>query len=321
MWEVGFAHNPRTLLHIAPYLRSRSISPSEIFKRAGVSPLTLLDANGWVPRELCFRLSNEIYNITGERFLGADIGRAFKLSDLGTWGVAIMGAANLRTACETAVNGVSLVHQGTDLRFRTQGKRAIFSFGYRGGSAIEPRQHILGTLAVLRGVALLAGVPDAVGVQFTQSNERNADRLEETFGSSLCFGCAHDAIVIDRDILDFPIALPVRHAGYVDPMETARAMGALLKELLPYGEVNIDHVAARLHTSTRTLQRRLRDWGFSFEEMVDDIRHTEAIRRVAVGGETMTEIAFMLGYSDQAHFTRAFRRWTGTSPRDYARRV
>jgi AraC-like DNA-binding protein len=104
-------------------------------------------------------------------------------------------------------------------------------------------------------------------------------------------------------------------------METERAMGALLKELLPYGEINIDHVAARLHTSTRTLQRRLRDWGFSFEEMIDGIRHTEAVRRVVVGGETITEIAFMLGYSDQAHFTRAFRRWTGTSPRDYARRI
>jgi AraC-like DNA-binding protein len=73
--------------------------------------------------------------------------------------------------------------------------------------------------------------------------------------------------------------------------------------------------------STRTLQRRLRDWGFSFEEMVDDLRHTEAVRRLAIGQESMMEIAFVLGYSDQAHFTRAFRRWTGMAPRDYARRV
>ncbi|ODS02755.1 hypothetical protein AUC71_13555 [Methyloceanibacter marginalis] len=73
--------------------------------------------------------------------------------------------------------------------------------------------------------------------------------------------------------------------------------------------------------STRTLQRRLRDWGFSFEEMVDDLRHAEAVRRLAIGQESMMEIAFVLGYSDQAHFTRAFRRWTGMAPRDYARRV
>jgi AraC-like DNA-binding protein len=55
--------------------------------------------------------------------------------------------------------------------------------------------------------------------------------------------------------------------------------------------------------------------------MVDDLRHTEAVRRLAIGQESMMEIAFVLGYSDQAHFTRAFRRWTGMAPRDYARRV
>ena len=80
MLGEGFAHNPRTLLHIAPYLRSRSVSPIEIFKRAGISPSTLLDANGWVPRELCFRLGNEMRKVTGERFLGADVGRSLQAS-------------------------------------------------------------------------------------------------------------------------------------------------------------------------------------------------------------------------------------------------
>ena len=207
MLGEGFAHNPRTLLHIAPYLRSRSVSPVEIFKRADISPSTLLDANGWVPRELCFRLSNEMYKVTGERFLGADVGRSFKLADLGTWGVAVSGAATLRQACATAVDGIGLVHQGTDLRLQTEGRHATLNFAFLGRSSLEPRQHILGALAVLRSVALLAGVPEAVGARFSQSYERAGERLEETFGSSLQFGCARDAIVIDREILDLPIAL------------------------------------------------------------------------------------------------------------------
>lgn len=320
MLSDTFAHNPRTLLHIAPYLRSRSVSPVEIFKRAGVSPSTLLDANGWVSREVCFRLSNEIHKVTGERFLGADVGRAFRLPDLGTWGMAVSGAASLRLACVTAASGIGLVHQGTALRFETEGRDATLSFSFLGRSSIEPRQHILGALAVLRSVALLAGVPEAVGTRFSQSYERTGERLEETFGSSLQFGCARDAIVIDRAILDFPIMSGPRRANHVDPMETARALSSLLVDLLPYGGVSVDGVAALLRTSTRTLQRRLRDWGFSFEEMVDDIRRAEAVRRVTAGAESMMEIAFMLGYSDQAHFTRAFRRWTGMAPRDYAQR-
>lgn len=320
MLSEVYAHNPRTLLHIAPYLRSRGVSPVEIFKRAEVSPSMLLDANGWVPRDLCFMLGNEIYKVTGERFLGADIGRAFSLPDLGPWGMAVSGAPTLRQACCTAASGVSLVHRGSDLRFETDGKHAILSFGYFGRSSFEPRQHILGTLAVLRNVALLAGVPEAVSTRFSQAYERQGERLEETFGASVEFGCARDAIVIDRDILDLPTAGAANRGSHADPLETAAALASVLRDWLPYGAATIEGVAARLRMSTRTLQRRLRDWGFAFEEMVDDVRHAEAVRRVAAGQESMVEIAFMLGYSDQAHFTRAFRRWTGMAPRDYARR-
>jgi AraC-like DNA-binding protein len=321
MLGEGFAHNPRTLLHIAPYLRSRSVSPIEIFKRAGISPSTLLDANGWVPRELCFRLSNEMRKVTGERFLGADVGRSFKLPDLGAWGVAVSGATTLHQACATAVSGIGLIHQGTDLGLQTEGRHAILNFAFLGRSSLEPRQHILGALAVLRSVALLAGVPEAIGARFSQAYERAGERLEETFGSSLQFGCARDAIVLDREILDLPITPRDPETNGADPVETAANLGVFVKEMLPNGGVGVDRVAAHLRMSTRTLQRRLRDFGFSFEEIVDDVRRVEAIRRVATGDGSAIEIAFMLGYSDQAHFSRAFRRWTSMAPRDYARRV
>ena len=77
-------------------------------------------------------------------------------------------------------------------------------------------------------------------------------------------------------------------------------------------------LAAQHRISVRTLQRRLRDWGFSFEEIVDDVRRTEAIRYVLAGKYSVMETAFMLGYSDHPHFTRAFKRWTGVSPHEYA---
>ena len=315
----SFAHNPRTLLHIAPYLRSRSISPPEIFKRAGVSPSTLFDANGWVPRELCFRLGNELYAAAGERFPGAAIGSRFKLEDLGTWGAVVSGATTLREACKTAVGGIGLVHQGTDLRLSAAGRYAKLNFAFLGRSRMDPRQHVLGALAVLRSVALLAGIPEAVGVQLAQPYERTGEHLEETFGPSLWFGCACDGIVIDREILDLPISRREPGATDSDPVETAAALGAMVREMLPYGGVTVERIAGLLRMSTRTLQRRLRDFGFAFEEIVDDVRRVEAMYRVVAGNDSAIEIAFELGYSDPAHFTRAFRRWTGMSPREYAR--
>ncbi len=200
-----FAHNPRTLLHIAPYLRSRSVNPIEIFNRAGVAPSALLGANGWIPRDLCFSLGNEMYAATGELFPGAAVGRLFRLTDLGPWGAAVCGASTLRQACQAAIGGVGLVHQGTDLRLVESDGRAKLSFAFAGRTSADPRHHIHGALAVLRSLALLAGVPEAVGVQFSQPYGRGVDGLEETFGPSLQFGCDCDAIVIDRAILDFRV--------------------------------------------------------------------------------------------------------------------
>lgn len=321
MLAESFAHNPRTLLHIAPYLRSRGVSPVEIFKRAGISPSALLNANGWVPREVCFRLGNEMYAATGERFPGAAVGRMFRLTDLGPWGVAVAAARTLRQACETAVNGIGLVHQGTELRLQSSGRFATLSFAFQGRSRVDPQQHVLGALAVLRSIGLLAGIPEAVGTQFTQPYERAGDRLEETFGPSLRFGHATNGIVIDRDVLDFPITPIGPGRDGADPVETAAGLGGFVKEILPYGNVTLERIAGMLRMSTRTLQRRLRDFGFSFEEIVDDVRRSEAVRRVRAGDSSLIEIAFMLGYSDQAHFTRAFRRWTGMPPRDYGRSI
>ena len=312
-----YAHNPATLLHIAEYLRDRGVHPLAIFRRAEVSPAQLL--NGWVLREHCFALGHELGQVVSEKFPGAQIGDRFRLTEFGAWGRMVVEAPTLERACAVAVGHVELLHQGSDLRLVKLGRHVELRFSYRGRLGFDPVQHILGTLAVLRKVALLAGVPEAVGVRFAMPSARGVDQLEAMHGPSLEFGCAHDAIVIDREILDRPLNGSNGRVHADEPMETATAVGALVKQLLPYGRLTIEEVAARQRISVRTLQRRLRDWGFSFEEIVDDVRRAEAIGHVRAGNHSKMEIAFLLGYSDQAHFTRAFKRWTGRSPRQFAK--
>jgi AraC-like DNA-binding protein len=92
-----------------------------------------------------------------------------------------------------------------------------------------------------------------------------------------------------------------------------------VKQSLPFQRPTIESVAAQQNVSVRTLQRRLRDWGFSFEELLDDVRRSKTIELISSGDNTMTEIAFLVGYSDTAHFSRAFKRWMGRSPREYVK--
>ncbi len=97
-----------------------------------------------------------------------------------------------------------------------------------------------------------------------------------------------------------------------------KVLVGLLKEMLPHERFTISCVAAQLDVSVRTLQRRLQDCGLSFKALVDELRRSVAIQLVLAGEHAATEIAFMLGYSDQAHFTRAFKRRTGMPPRLFA---
>jgi AraC-like DNA-binding protein len=320
MLADAYAHSPLTLMHIAEQLRLRGVSPVDVFRRIDVPPSLLLDQNRWVPRALCLALSNEVNSVVDDRYFSAGIGFRFRFSDFGTWGKAILDAETVGEACAVAAKGVGLLHQGSEFQFVPVDGHAELRFSYRGNLGANPRPHLGATLAVLRKIPLLADEPEAVSVHFAAPYTLDAERFEETHGSRLEFGQDHDAIVIDREILDAPLKSETgKRRVATEPAETAAGLQAVLKQLLPYGKADIRTVAVHQNMSRRTLQRRLKDWGFTFEEILDDIRRSEALMLVRTGTLPMIEVAFLLGYSDPAHFSRAFRRWTGVTPSDYRR--
>jgi AraC-like DNA-binding protein len=90
--------------------------------------------------------------------------------------------------------------------------------------------------------------------------------------------------------------------------------------LLPHGYPDVKSVAGMVRVSARTLQRRLSDEGLTFADVVARTRCDVAQRMLDDPARKVIDVALDLGYSDHAHFTRAFVRWTGLSPRDFRRR-
>jgi AraC-like DNA-binding protein len=86
-------------------------------------------------------------------------------------------------------------------------------------------------------------------------------------------------------------------------------------ELLPKGHARAKILAGEMSMSERTFHRRLEESGTTFAEVVDRLRHELAMKYVVDRQLRMTEIAFLLGYSNQSAFSAAFRRWTGKPPR------
>jgi AraC-like DNA-binding protein len=93
-----------------------------------------------------------------------------------------------------------------------------------------------------------------------------------------------------------------------------RALRVRLRAALAQGQADPLRMASLLGVSERTLQRRLADAGRSFTEIVEEFRREESARLLCDERVPLIEVASRLGYSEQTSFTRAFRRWTGTTP-------
>ncbi len=77
---------------------------------------------------------------------------------------------------------------------------------------------------------------------------------------------------------------------------------------------SLDHIARVLHTSPRTLKRQLAAEGTTFSAIVDEDRRESAMFLLRAPGASVKDVAHRLGYANIANFTRAFHRWTGTTP-------
>ncbi|MBT8371214.1 MAG: helix-turn-helix transcriptional regulator, partial [Desulfobacterales bacterium] len=89
---------------------------------------------------------------------------------------------------------------------------------------------------------------------------------------------------------------------------------AVIVDMLPSGGIADEKIAESLNMSVRSLQRRLKEVGTTFRGILDMVRKDLAETYVLDPEIELVEIAFLLGFSDQSAFSRAFRRWTGNSP-------
>jgi AraC-like DNA-binding protein len=94
---------------------------------------------------------------------------------------------------------------------------------------------------------------------------------------------------------------------------------ACIRSVLPMGTLTADTVATQLRVSERTLRRRLHEEATSYQALVDDVRAELARHYLTYEKRGIDEVGFLLGFSDQSAFTKAFRRWTGRTPADFVR--
>jgi len=306
-----------SLLQFAPFLAERDVGVLDFFSRHGLSPNIFQLRDSWIPRDHCLRLSSALAAESGNPFAGAFLGSAVPVLEFGEFGRRLSSSETVQVCCATAIRNLILVHRGSRITSRVENDRLVLRFQLDGHVAEDPRQFILATLAGLRSILLLGDEPDMVHVRLSIPYERRCSALEACLGMNLTFSCDHDEIEVKQELLAKPLSL-ARQRHRVDPaLDTTIRAAALISAQLCTCPASIDGVAVELGLTRRTLQRRLADVGVKFSDLVDVTRRDMALARLLTGVGSLKALSLDLGYSDQAHFTRSFKRWTGSAPTIY----
>lgn len=174
------------------------------------------------------------------------------------------------------------------------------------------------------------GVPEWVReVRYTHAAPPYHAAYQRVFGAPVHFSSDRNAMRLDERIVEHRIGkLPryvfgvlTEHAdALLDELaatQTTRGqVDALLLPILHTGQISMDAIAAQLGVSRQTLYRNLKSEGATFEQVLDDLRHRLALEYLRGRKASVNETAYLVGFSDPAAFSRAFKRWTGMSPRD-----
>ena len=185
-------------------------------------------------------------------------------------------------------------------------------------------------LSVCREIAAAPIAPLIVHLPYRRPPD--VKDYEKFFRAPLEFGAPATALLLSREDLVRPVSCSDEVLiGYLDQLaqQILTGLGAektirdrvrrLLWSSLSDGVPDLEDMARRLAMSPRTLQRRLRDEGTTFAAVLTGFRQDMARPLLREGRLAVSEVAFLLGYEDPSSFQRAFRRWSGRSPRAFRR--
>lgn len=293
--------------------------------------LTLLDQPGYLlPAEHGLPLLHNLLTLAPDPGLGLRLGRRLHLRTHGFLGYAILSSATLGEAIDLMIRYLRTRTTLFELRLFREHEHAVIQIDENLG--LGPMQPLLiDTLITLMLVCgeQVTGLPFQGEVRLAYSRQPHHAHWPELRHTRVVFDAAFNQVRFSRQALK----LSIRHA---DPRlrdmarqqcehEMARLQdhGGLiagvreqLRQRLATG-VTATSVAQTLGMSERTLRRRLTELGTSYQLLVEQLRRGRAVELLRRGDLSVDAIAAELGYDDPSNFSRAFKRWTGLSPRSY----
>ncbi|NNK32181.1 MAG: AraC family transcriptional regulator [Xanthomonadales bacterium] len=325
-------HSARSLVPALDVLEEMGFGKRRCLRGTGVmlSQLDNPDSRLTFQQELAFY--RNALDLTSDPLIGLKLGEPYAPQRYGLFGYALLSASTLRRALTVAVNFGQLTFSFFTFDFGEDEERGWFAM--KDPPPVEPALHDVYldrdlSAAVVAFSAILGRTLPLRAVDLAHDGHGQQDRYRDYFRCDTRFSRRPSRLIFDAALLDEPLPQSdpdtSRHFRQQCRMMIAKLKNQsyfandvrMLLLAKPGRFPGIERVAEQLHVSVRTLRRRLDEEGSSFRRLLDEVRFQLAKEYLMETQLRLSEVAELLGYSEPGNFSHAFRRWSGTSPREY----
>lgn len=325
--QDGGAVRVASIASVPALLRDMGVDPIGVLNSVGLDPRVFQDPENQIALVAAGRLMEACARSTGCPHFGLLVGQRGGVASLGPLGTLMQHSPTVGAALRNLTVYMHLRTRGGCPTHTVEGKWATLGYAlYQRGMPGSAHAHDLAIAIAFNIMRTLCG-PDWLPseVQFSHAEPRDAASYRQFFRSPLRFDADRTAIVFAQQWLSRPppgsdadlyrlLQKQIAERAPLDAEGLAASVRRALRTLLMTGRGTEQHVAELFSLHPRTLHRRLRAEGTTLRGLVTEGRCEIACQLLRDTHMNVSEIADILGYADATAFTRAFKRWSGTTP-------
>ena len=315
---------------IARTLESYQIDTRALFISLGLDPEPFRNPDARVSKDKMEAIWVQAEVLTGNPCIGFEIGQALTATNLHAVGYAWLASSSLREGLQRIVRYQRLISTHADMDLTQKDDVVEMQIDREPGEDFGDDVAFAGIIKLCRDISFPDYSPQSVHMM--RIEPPCAPKLAEYFACPIEYEASIDKICFSAESIDEELkrnnpslaqaseAVARDYLANMDKKDVVARARSAIAARLPDGEPNRGSVAKKLAMSERTLARRLADRNYTFTSLVDEVRDQLAKEYLRQSRFSVTDVAFLLGFSDQSNFARAFKRWSGDSPSEFRAR-
>jgi AraC-like DNA-binding protein len=321
------------VLLIAKAIDSRGHDSGKLFARAGLDHSRLRDPLARFPATAVLKLWPLAVETTQDPAFGLTVASFWHPTTLHALGYSWLASNNLEEAFDCAARYTRIVNtaaQGViNVEASADSYQVIFDIVKFNQKPADAAVDAALAMFLIMCRAAYGSNFKLQRVTFQHDAPSSLERFEDLFQAPVLFSQAENALSIDPEIVQEPLAtanpelvrindrIVTDYLAQLDQGDLGMRVKSKLIEHLPGGHISEADIASSIHVSQRSLQRKLKEQGMSFSQLVESTRRELGLQYVRDPQYSFNEIAFLLGFTEPANFSRAFKRWYDKSPSQF----